>query len=135
MHQDDTLDANHGESGFTPLVAKFHDRRQGSPMPILLELVKQIHDSQKAMDKKLTDHLTQETDALALAVKKLLQDSFPEGDAAGHKRAHEAQIEAAAERAKFWHEMRLAAAKWAGLGLLGFVATALWIAFKTEVHK
>jgi hypothetical protein len=104
-------------------------------MPVLLELVKQIHESQKALDQKLTDHLAQETEALAVAVKKLLQDSFPEGDAAGHKRAHEAQIEAASERAKFWHEMRLAAAKWAGLGLLGFIATALWIAFKTEVHK
>lgn len=104
-------------------------------MPVLLEMVKQIHESQKAMDKKLTEHLTQETDALALAVKKLLQDSFPEGDAAGHKRSHEAQIEAAAERAKFWHEMRLAAAKWAGLGVLAFIAGAVWIAIKTEVHK
>ena len=135
MHQDDTECAVHGESDFTPLVRRFNDRRQGSPMPILLELVKQIHESQKILDKKLTDHMAKESDELAQAVRKILDDSFPEGDPAGHRRYHEASIAKAEAEAKFWQEMRLAATKWAGLGALGFVATALWVAFKAEVHK
>jgi len=104
-------------------------------MPILLEMVRQIRDAQIALDKKLTDHMTQETDELAQAVKKLLTDSFPEGDPTGHRKYHEASIAKAESEAKFWQELRLAAGKWIGLGVLGFLATAVWVAIKTEVHK
>ena len=43
---------NHYEetSGFTPLANEFNDRRKDSPMPVLLELVKQVHASQKKLD-------------------------------------------------------------------------------------
>ena len=120
-------------SGFTPLVAQFNDRRKDSPMPVLLELVKKVHESQKELDRKLTKHMTEETDELAKAITKLMAEAFPEGDPGGHRRHHELVIQQAEERAKFWHEMRLAAAKWAGIGLLGFLATAVWVAFKAKV--
>ena len=121
MHQfhDDTSD-------FSPLAAEFNDRRKDSPMPVLLELVKQVHASQKDLEKKLTRHMTDETDELAAAIARLMADAFPESDPSGHRLHHELVIKQAEEKAKFWAEMRMAAAKWAGLGLLGFLATAIW---------
>ena len=127
MHQDDALQVQESR--------RFHDRRRESPMPVLLEMVKQIRESQVTLEKQMADHMKQETDALTTAVKKILEDSFPDGDPAGHKKFHEASIAKAEAEAKFWQEMRVAAAKWAGLGVLGFIATAVWIAIKAEVHK
>lgn len=116
-------------SGFTPLVRTFTDRRKDSPLPILLELVKKVHESQKKLDEKLTEHMTKETDELAQAVMKLMNDAFPGGDPLGHRNYHEASIKKAEEQTKFWAEMRVAAAKWVGLGVLTFLAGAAWTAF------
>jgi len=121
------------QSGFTPLVEKFSDRRKDSPMPVLLALVQKVHESQKELDRKLTKHMTEETDELAKAITKLMAEAFPEGDPDGHRRHHELVIQQAEERAKFWHEMRVAAAKWAGLGLLAFLASAVFVAIKTKL--
>jgi len=124
MHQfnDDTSD-------FTPLASEFNDRRKDSLMSVLLELVKQINTSQKELDKKLTRHMTDETDELALAITKLMKEAFPEGDPDGHRRHHELVIQRAEEKAKFWQEMRVAGAKWAGLGILSFLVAAAWSQF------
>lgn len=98
-------------------------------MPVLLELVRQVHASQKALDKKLTHHIEEETDELARAIAKLLAEAFPEADPSGHRRHHELVIQQAEEKAKFWGEMRVAAAKWLGLGVLTFLAGAAWTQF------
>lgn len=125
---------NFGEdpSDFTPLVSSFHDRRKDSPMPVLLELVKQVHASQKALDKRLAHHMNMETGELAEAIAKLMKDAFPEGDPDGHRRHHELVIQREEERAQFWREMRVAAGKWAGLGLLGLLLTLLWTGALTK---
>jgi hypothetical protein len=116
-------------SDFTPLAEAFSDRRKDSPMPVLLELVKQVHDSQKALDVKLTAHMMNETGELAEAITKLMSEAFPAGDPDGHRRHHELVIQQAEERAKFWQEMRVAAAKWAGLAVLSFLVIAAWQQF------
>lgn len=103
-------------------------------MPVLLELVKQVHASQKALDLKLTHHMTDETEELAQAIAKLMREAFPEGDPDGHRRHHELVIQREEERAQFWHEMRVAAAKWAGLGVLGFLVAAAWTQFLKGPH-
>jgi hypothetical protein len=121
-------------SGFTPLEKQFNDRRKDSPMPVLLELVKKVHQSQQELDHKLTKHMTEETDELAKALAKLMADAFPEADPSGHRRHHELVIQQAEERAKFWHEMRLAVAKWAGLGVLSFLVIAAWNKFLQGPH-
>jgi len=123
-----------GGSGFTPLVSQFNDRRKDSPMPVLLALVQKVHESQKELDRKLTKHMTEETDELAKAITKLMAEAFPEGDPDGHRRHHELVIQQAEERAKFWHEMRLAVAKWAGLGVLSFLVVAAWNKFLQGPH-
>lgn len=104
-------------------------------MPVLLELVKQVHASQKDLDARLTKHMTDETHDLAVAVTKLMQDAFPAGDPEGHRRHHELVIQQAEEKAKFWQEMRIAGAKWLGLGILTFLAGAAWTAFLNGPHK
>ena len=121
-------------SDFTPLADSFNDRRKDSPMPVILELVKQIHTSQKKLDEKLTRHMTDETDELAQAITKLMKEAFPEGDPDGHRRHHELVIQQAEEKAKFWAEMRVAGAKWAGLGILSFLVAAAWAQFLKGPH-
>ena len=117
------------ESDFASLTAEFVDRRRDSPMPVILELVTQIHKSQKALDEKLTQHMTNETTELAEAITRLMSDAFPEGDPEGHRHHHELVIKQAEERAKFWQEMRIAGAKWAGLGVLSFLVLSAWQTF------
>jgi hypothetical protein len=102
-------------------------------MPVLLELVKQIHESQKALEAKVTTHMTDETNALAIAITKLMKDAFPEGDPDGHRRHHELVIQREEEKAKFWQEMRIAAGKWAGIGVLGFLAMLVWTGAHTKL--
>ena len=103
-------------------------------MPVLLALVQKVHESQQELDAKLTRHMTDETDELAQAITKLMKEAFPEGDPDGHRRHHELVILREEEKAKFWHEMRIAAAKWAGLGLLTFIAGAAWTKLLAGPH-
>jgi hypothetical protein len=128
FHDDD-------DSDFTPLAESFLERRKGSPMPVILELLRQVHESQKQLDKKLSQHMTDETDELTQAVAKLMMEAFPESDPLGHRAYHEASIKRAEDQAKFWHEMRVAGAKWLGLGVLTFLAGAAWTAFLNGPHK
>ncbi|CAB4240804.1 hypothetical protein UFOVP228_89 [uncultured Caudovirales phage] len=121
-------------SDFTPLAQKFNDRRKDSPMPVLLALVTKVHESQKELDRKLTRHMTDETDELAKAITQLMKEAFPDGDPLGHRADHEVRIEKEKEKVAFWKEMRLAAAKWAGLGLLGFLVAAAWTQFLKGPH-
>ena len=121
------------ESDFAILSGEFSDRRRDSPMPVILELLRRVHESQKDLDARLTVHMSEETDELAQAVAKLMAEAFPESDPSGHKLHHELVIKQAEEKAKFWQEMRIAAAKWAGLGLLAFLASAVFVAIKTKL--
>lgn len=120
MHQDDTTT---------------HDRRKDNQLDVVLVLVRQIHDSQLALDQKFTRHIEEETTQLAASIAKLMSQAFPEGDPDGHRRHHLLVIAREEAKVKFWNEMVTAGAKWAGLGVLGFLATAVWFAIKAEVHK
>ena len=116
-------------SDFTPLADKFSDRRRDSPLPVLLELVKKVHEGQKELDKKLSNHMLSETAEL----KILLSQAFPDGDAGKHLAYHESLIEKAKEQAEFWKEMRLAAGRWFGIGVLTFLAGAVLVALKAKL--
>lgn len=112
----------------------FEDRRKDNPMQAVLALVQQIHASQQELDAKLTKHMTEETDELAKAIAKLMSEAFPAGDPEGHRHHHELVIKQAEEKAKFWSEMRIAGAKWLGLGVLTFLAGAAWTQFLKGPH-
>ena len=113
-------------SDFATLEPVLRDRRKDNPLSAMLLLIKQIHESQVSLDQKLTHHITEETDELARAIAKLLAEAFPDGDSDGHRRHHELVMAREEERMVFWKEMRVAAAKWLGLGVLTFLAGAAW---------
>ena len=84
----------------------------------LLTLMHQIRDD-------LRVHMESED----MRFESILQRSFPGGDPVGHRVAHEAQMQAVLDRAQFWKTMRFEIAKYGLLGLLGWGAVALWLAF------
>lgn len=54
---------------------------------------------------------------------------FPDGDAAGHRRYHEAEIKRIEARAEFWSKLRLSVTQWGLLGFLGWALVSLWLEF------
>jgi hypothetical protein len=102
------------------------DRRQPSEDKALLVLVQQVHEDVRGINKRLSEHMHDETLALAEAVVALTLKAFPEGDPDGHKAYHEAQMKASEDKAAFWAKMRFELSR---AGLLGFLAWAgiqLW---------
>jgi len=101
----------------------------------LIALVTQVHEDLKELNEALTTHIKEEPAALKAHINKVLISAFPEGDAYGHRVAHEAQIRAVLAKAEFW-SMLLDKLAGAGLlGLVGLLLSMLWIGFQTYVHK
>lgn len=115
-------------------VSQFVERRSRTEDAILLH-IQELKAGQIDLNKKMTYHHEIFRKEVETAVERVFDRSFPDGDPEGHRKIHESWIAEAASRASFWEEMRLAGAKWLGLGALGFLASAIWIAFKTEMHK
>lgn len=88
----------------------------------ILALVETIQTDVHEMKSTLKGHIDTEPSEWASVLSDLIGKAFPAGDPDGHRRFHEAAIEAAEDRAKFWKDMRNALAKW---GLLGFTLWAL----------
>lgn len=92
----------------------------------LINLVTEMHKDVKDLDKKLIDHMTNETHELASEVAKLLLNAFPEGDPVAHKKRHELELKRMEDRAAFWEKMRFELTRWGLIGFLGWAAWALW---------
>lgn len=105
----------------------FPEERRNPPDPqsALVLLIKQVNASVELLRDDIATQMTAHREEL----KTVVVSAFPEGDADGHRRHHEAVIKAAEDRAKFWQEMRIAAAKWAGLGAIAWLASVAWQAF------
>ena len=103
------------------------ERRKNDSLMVLL--MQEVHAKIEAMDKRLTQHMTDETLVLAEEIAKLMNNAFPEGDPYGHRKKHEADIAAAIDRAAFWKTIRIEIGKYGIIGLLGWLLYAAWIAF------
>ena len=66
---------------------------------------------------------------------KDISNGFPDGDPDSHRRYHESVIEWRELRNKMVREALIKAAQVGGLGAIGWIAYALWSAFKMEVMK
>jgi len=102
------------------------DRRQSSDDKALLVLVQLVHDDVQKLKTKIDDVRTDESLALAEAVSDLMLKAFPEGDATGHKAAHEAEMAAILDRAEFWKKMRFELSRAGLLGFLAWAGVQLW---------
>ena len=110
-----------------------HDRRQAQydhPLNLLLtkvhEDVKTLSSDVRDLNGRLANHMKDETLELAEAVAALMVKSFPEGDPDGHRAYHEAQMDAAKDRAEFWKKMRFELSRAGLAGFLLWVGVQLW---------
>ena len=101
----------------------------------LLLLVQQVHADVQTFSKQLDQQRRDEALQLAEAVATLMIKSFPEGDADGHRKAHEAQMQAIEARAEFWRKMLFEVSKYGLIGVLGWLAIKIWVAFLAGPSK
>jgi hypothetical protein len=94
-------------------------------------MVQQIHSDVNSLDAKLTTALAEHK----ADMQEMLSNAFPQGDADGHRRHHEAAISAAERRAKFWTTMHVELAKWGLLGFAVWTVVHLWQAFLQGPQK
>lgn len=59
-------------------------------------------------------------------IHKLFKLAFPEGDAAGHRKAHEAWIEKERQDKEFWVKLKQHVINWAVLAVVGWGGIGLW---------
>ena len=97
--------------------------------------IQEMQATIKDLADKMTAHHSVFQEEVEKAVERVYVSAFPDGDPTGHRLHHELVMRREEERLEFWKEMRTAGAKWLGLGILGFFATAVWVAIKTEVAK
>ncbi len=118
-----------------------HDRRNAEHHPLNLLLTRVGEDvtvlgqDVKELTKLLDEQRHDEALALAEAVAALMIKSFPEGDADGHRKAHEAQMRAIEARAEFWKKMLFEVSKYGAIGVIGWLCMKLWVAFLSGPTK
>lgn len=97
--------------------------------------IKELSSEVKDVKAKVNYHHATYQEATERAVSKAMLAAFPEGDADGHRRHHEAVIKAAEEKAEFWQAMRKKLGEWGVVGFAGWALYALWIAFLAGPKK
>jgi hypothetical protein len=100
------------------------DRRKADDA--VLVLVQLVHADVQKLKVKIDEVRLDESLALAEAVATLMVKAFPEGDPDGHKAAHEADIQAAKDRAEFWKKMRFELSRAGLLGFLVWAGVQIW---------
>ena len=101
----------------------------------LLVLVQQVHADVQVFSKRLDEQRRDEALQLAEAVATLMIKSFPDGDADGHRKAHEAQMAAIEARAEFWRKLLFEVTKYGLVGVVGWLALKIWVAFLAGPEK
>ena len=92
-------------------------------------LVQSIHADVRSMREELATHISNEPEDWAKVIKKISESAFPDGDADGHRKAHEAQMNAIMNRAEFWRKMAFEITKYGLIGVIGWLAFHAWLAF------
>lgn len=110
-------------------VTVFADRRKPPESEILIGMVERLMERMDRYDERLTEHMENEVVEMQAMLDNALNNAFPEGDADGHKRHHEALIKRAEASAEFWAKMKLEITKYGLFGFLGWAGYYLWQAF------
>jgi hypothetical protein len=111
---------------------------------LILQLLGEVRDKQDALTGRF-DEINKRADTLDSALASHAKDSagwhaeilkaFPAGDTDGHRRYHETVIEWRELRNKIVREALINAGKVGGLGAIGWLLYAIWIALKMELSK
>jgi hypothetical protein len=110
-------------------ITVFPDRRVPNDIEVVSGMIERLMERMDRYDAKLTEHMAQEAVEMKAMLEEALHASFPEGDADGHRRHHEALIRKAESSAEFWAKLKLELYKYGLVGFVGWAAFALWQAF------
>jgi hypothetical protein len=108
--------------------------RRALDVGAILQLITDMHSDVKELDKRLLQHMDDETKTLAKEVAELMGKAFPEGDPDGHRRHHELVIAKAEKQAAFWDRMLFELCRWGLIGFVGWAVIAVWKAFLQGPH-
>lgn len=113
--------------------SKFEEKRAApnSGFAVLLAMVEDTNANVNRLRTELADGMTVQK----LALEDVLADAFPEGDPVGHRKHHEAVIQAAEDKAEFWKTMRTELGKYGLVAFTGWAIYYLWQAFLQGPHK
>jgi hypothetical protein len=103
----------------------------GSGFAALMEMVIETNANVSHLRQEISDGAL----AQKLAIESVLADAFPEGDPVGHRKAHEAAIKSAEDKAIFWKTMLTKLTEWGLIGFAGWAVYSLWAAFLQGPHK
>jgi phage gp16-like protein len=157
MHQDDDLKPDYmvhewtgeerrGIDGITlKLMAEVRstiERHEKMEEDKFREIKQDLDDHRSASDlrhKELTQRIDQMSHSTMQALNSngqttreihaMFIKAFPEGDAEGHRKAHESWIRKESEDREFWLKLKSNVINWAVIAALGWVGIAVWAAF------
>jgi hypothetical protein len=123
MHQDINTDSDFIRLDFdvTQQDVRKTDKQIVDLIKEMFVELRQIRDDSKQMRQDLHLHIQDE--------KSIIQHAFPDGDAEGHRRAHDAWIKRAESQAKFWETLYTTLRIGGILSVVSFLLLAGWIAF------
>lgn len=100
--------------------------RRAIDVGMLIAKIEQLHEDLLLLDGKITAHISQEITDIENAVKKAFNVSMPNGDPLLHQQIHDTDIQLIKDRKEFWKKLLFEISKTGLLGLLVWIAYALW---------
>lgn len=117
------------------MTAKFFQDPEGWPraerredQETMYDIAHQLAAEFRVEISKLNDRIGALTDSVTSYTEKQADalHGFPNDDPDGHRRHHEAEIQAALDRGEFYRKLRFELAKWGLIGFAGWVVFQLW---------
>ena len=117
------------ESLFDRLIAK-RDVDTAPPFRAIEDQMDSLMEKMDQLVETLDNHIRNEEGM----IEKTLQ-GFPDGDAYGHCRWHEDEIERIHNSKEFWRDLRKSLVQWGVIGLLGWFLSQFWDHFLVLIKK
>lgn len=95
----------------------------------IYNLLSSIHSDLQEVKTILDNHINTEPQEWAAVLDKLSAKAFPGGDPEGHRKYHEDEMKYMEARADFWKKMLFEVTKYGLMGVLGWLAYTVWVAF------
>jgi hypothetical protein len=105
------------------------EERRALDVGSLITLIHQLHDDIKALDAKLSTHISEEMSEIGKAIDMAFIASMPGGDSFAHRKIHEDMARTISDRADFWHRMLFEVTKFGAIGAVSWLVYTLWVAF------